>query len=503
MQKNSPGVSTAFPYIEFWGRRFTILSFSFLVFLWFCLSTTAVYSGDLTILTEEFPPYNFTDKGRLTGVTTEVVLEILHRLNSDASIEVLPWARCYKKLLSEPNVVLFTTARTAEREELVHWVGPIYVFRLGFYAKKGNTLNIDSLEAAKAVRAIATYKDDFREQILKSLGFTNLDSSNSPQSNVRKLASERVDLWFSDNIGTPKVAHEAGIDPVEIEEIYTYQQNYSYIAISRQTDPSIVRQWQETLDEMKEDGTFWWLTSKWLPADAITVNDRQTIGKAYSLKLYTEDSPPSSYLDDGQLRGLSVEIVEEILHRIGKSETISLVPWARGYKLALSDAEIVLFSTTRLSQRETLFSWVGPLYQQRWGFYRWKDSGVMITDLEAAKKVQRIGTYRQDAKMQYLQTLGFDNLVPTNKNISNIAHLKKGDIDLWVSSDFNIKHLASQAGVMPEQLELASTFHTVGNYIAFSKSTSPHVIRLWQAVLAEMKADGTYKSICQRYSYEP
>jgi ABC-type amino acid transport substrate-binding protein len=60
-------------------------------------------------------------------------------------------------------------------------------------------------------------------------------------------------------------------------------------------------------------------------------------------------------------------------------------------------------------------------------------------------------------------------------------------------------HLARQAGVAPDQLELAYTFHRVGNYIAFSKTTSPHVIRLWQAVLDEMKADGSYAVICRKY----
>ena len=57
--------------------------------------------------------------------------------------------------------------------------------------------------------------------------------------------------------------------------------------------------------------------------------------------------------------------------------------------------------------------------------------------------------------------------------------------------------------VSPDQLELAYTFHTVGNYIAFSKKTSPHVIRLWQAVLDEMKSDGSYQRICRKYKYEP
>jgi len=476
---------------------------SFLL-VFFIFSVTFSAAADLTIITEEFPPFNYTEDGKLTGVTTQVVQEIARRLQITSDIQVLPWARGYKRLQTEPNVVLFTTARTEERESLFYWVGPIYVFRLGFYARKNDAHRIDSLEAAKHVRAIATYKDDFREQILKSLGFNNLDSSNSPQSNIRKLVSGRVDLWFFDNIGAPKVAREAGIDPNEIEEVFTYQQHYSYIAISKQTSPTIVRQWQATLDEMKSDGTFWWLTHKWLPRDAITVAERQTRSHVPSaLKLYTEDSPPSSYEENGRIKGLSVEIVQEILRRIGRPDSISIVPWARGYTLARTDADTALFSTTRLPQREDLFSWVGPLYRQHWGFYRWKGSDIDVKDIDAAKKVQRIGTYHQDAKMQYLEALGFKNLVPTNKNITNMTHLERGNIDLWVSSDFNVTHLARQAGISPDRLELAYSFLTVGNYIAFSKATSPHVVRLWQSVLDEMKSDGSYQRICGKYNYAP
>jgi ABC-type amino acid transport substrate-binding protein len=117
--------------------------------------------------------------------------------------------------------------------------------------------------------------------------------------------------------------------------------------------------------------------------------------------------------------------------------------------------------------------------------------------------VARIGTYHQDGKMLYLQTLGFTNLVPTNKNITNIMHLERGNIDLWVSSDFNMPAIARQAGVSPDQLELSFAFRTVGNYIAFSKATSPHVIRLWQTVLDEVKSDGSYQRICRKYNYKP
>jgi len=475
-----------------------------LLLIWMILPLAVSTAAEMTLITEELAPFNYTENGDITGATTQVVREIARRLGIDDGITVMPWARGYQQLCNKPNVVLFTTARTQEREKLFHWVGPLYVNKMVFYARKDDQRRIDSLDAARRVGAIGTYKNDYGEEVLKSLGFTNLDRSNSPRSNLRKLISGRLDLWFCDSASAHLVAREAGVAPGEIKAVFVYEQVHSYIAISKQTAPAIVQQWQAALDAMKTDGTFWWLSRKWLPADAIEVSERQTPSDPlFPVKIYTENYPPSAYVEKGTLKGLSVEIVQEILRRIGQPDTITVVPWARGYKMALSEANVALFATTRLPQREALFSWVGPLYRQRWGFYRWKGSDVRVPDMEAARKVGRIGTYHQDAKMQYLEAQGFDNLVPTNKNLTNIMHLQRGNIDLWVSSDFNLAHLARQAGVSPDRLELAYAFHSVHNYIAFSKLTSPHVVRLWQAVLGEMKSDGSYQRICQKYNYAP
>jgi L-asparagine transporter-like permease len=43
------------------------------------------------------------------------------------------------------------------------------------------------------------------------------------------------------------------------------------------------------------------------------------------------------------------------------SEPIRLVPWARGYSIALSKPNVVLFATLRTEQRKGLFQWVGLL----------------------------------------------------------------------------------------------------------------------------------------------
>ena len=465
------------------------------------LLPTVVGAQELRIISENNPPFNFIKHGTLTGSSMEIVQEMLRRMNRTDTIQVLTWARGYNLAVSRPNVVLFSTARTNQRENLFHWVGPLYRVRFGFYAKKESELQLTNLEDAKKVGAIATYKNDVREQLLRSQGFTNLDSSKSPVSNLKKLMSGRVDLWLFSNLGVKRIANQVGVDLDELELVLPYKDYYAYIAISKGTSQNVVNRWREVLDELKQEGTFEKITQQWLPAESIPpVQPASVATKTVSveLRIYTENSPPANYLADGRLQGLSVEIVREILRRHNIPDTIEVVPWARGYALALNQPNVALFSTTRLPQREKLFKWVGPIYSQTWGLYAKQGSGIKIKSLEAARRVARIGTYHQDAKEQYLLAQGFQNLISANKNLSNIRHLIDGSIDLWVSSDFNMPFLARQAGIEPDKLELVFAFKKVQNYIAFSVQTPDAYIYQWQQTLDAIKRDGTYDRLSSR-----
>ena len=303
------------------------------------MTVTASPAQELTIISEENPPFNYFKDGVFTGSSTEVVREIMRRLALTAEIQVLTWARAYQLAQTQPNVVLFSTARTRERENLFHWVGPIYKVRFGFYARRGSGPYPTCLADAKKVSAIATYKDDVREQLLKSLGFTNLDSSKSPTSNLKKLLSGRVDLWLYSNLGVPLIAKQIGINPNAVELVLPFKDNNAYIAISKGTPRTVVDQWQTALDNMKREGIFAKISRQWLPDESIpkirpVVNKSKLAG--LKLKIYTENSPPSNYLENGRLKGLSVDIVREILHRINMPDNIQVVPWARGYTLALT-----------------------------------------------------------------------------------------------------------------------------------------------------------------------
>lgn len=223
------------------------------------LSSTA-FCYDLTILTENSGENNYLDSnGQIKGFNTDIVREIMQRLNLNFTIKIVPWKRGYHEVLHRPNVVLFSMVRTFEREKLFKWVGPLNVTKFSLFKKKGSDININTLGDAKKVGAIGCIGDDVREKLLKRLGFTNLSSLYGKDANLRNLEMlmlGRIDLWISTDHIVFKTANDTGIDPNEIEETLTVKKKYVYLAFSKDTDDKIVNEWQHTLEAMKKDGTY-------------------------------------------------------------------------------------------------------------------------------------------------------------------------------------------------------------------------------------------------------
>ena len=65
------------------------------------------------------------------------------------------------------------------------------------------------------------------------------------------------------------------------------------------------------------------------------------------------------------------------------------------------------------------FNWIGPLSGKRDILAAKKGSGIKINKLEDAKKVEHIGTLRNDTKEIFLKRHGFNNLVPTHDDQRN------------------------------------------------------------------------------------
>lgn len=239
------------------------------------LVATSAVAKELTILTEEDPPYSFTGKdGKPTGFGVDIVTEIQRRIKGkEYRVEIYPWSRAYKTILENPNVVVFSMSRTKEREDLFQWVGPIVENDWVLIGKKGSGIKIADLEEAKKLASIGTVRDYAWTSYLRNQGFKNLQEVTVRKVNVLKLNLDRLQAFVSADSSYASEIEQNGLNPDDYEILLRFSTVQMYIAHSKATDKKVVERWQSALNDMKKDGTFAKILRKWLlhnkaPGDA-------------------------------------------------------------------------------------------------------------------------------------------------------------------------------------------------------------------------------------------
>jgi len=239
----------------------------------------AVPAGDIRIITEDNPPYNFYDeRGNITGQSTEVVKEIAKELGGEARIEMLPWAEGYELVQKEPGTMLYSTSRIPARDAAFKWVGPIGFDDEWFYTKRGSDIQIGSLDDAKKVGSIATYKDDANEVFLTEKGFVNLQMNRDDRECILKLVEGKADLWMGTASRLSFITYDAGINPAELQPVLYVTRFDFYMAFNRNTPDSVIKSWQASLDKMKES------------PDGKTMSRYEKIITSYALPQYSASS---------------------------------------------------------------------------------------------------------------------------------------------------------------------------------------------------------------------
>ncbi len=215
---------------------------------------------------------------------------------------------------------------------------------------------------------------------------------------------------------------------------------------------------------------------------------------AENLVITTEDYPPFNMTVSGKISGISTETVEEMAKRAGVGIAISLYPWERAYNMAQQDGKTCVYSTTRTTQRESLFKWVGPLVNNNWVLYAKADAKAVgkLEDTKAAK----IGGYRGDAIANFLKEGGY-KVEETNNDSQNPEKLLAGRIDYWATGEQLGAHLAKQKGITG--IKPVLTFKETQMYLACNKGVPDAVVTKLNDALKAMVSDGTVAKIGKKY----
>lgn len=248
------------------GRWFGIVCRIAVLLLISILPICPSMADGIRVVTEEFPPYDFTgESGEVEGMSTEVVREVLSELNLDVHIDVLPWARAFKLASTTPATMLFSVVRTPEREPIFHWVGVVcevksYLFRL----KSRSDIQAGRLADLKQY-SIGVVRDWAGQKYLEQQGFDQLQKVSESDANIRKLMNGRVDLIEDYEANLIYRMKKLGFDPGSVEKVY-FNADISgplYAVFSKGTDQDLVQQFKDAFSAVHLDGRYEGIQRRW------------------------------------------------------------------------------------------------------------------------------------------------------------------------------------------------------------------------------------------------
>lgn len=200
--------------------------------------------------------------------------------------------------------------------------------------------------------------------------------------------------------------------------------------------------------------------------------------EAEELVVVTEHLPPYSYQENGEIVGLSTELVRQILDEAGLNYRILLAPWTRAYQMAEKDAEgkVLIYSMTRTDQREDLFHWLHRLAKGE--LILFSRNGIPPTS-EAnirASKDSAVCVY-EDASCDWLRSIGFTDErlfeVADIEGSSEIQMTLAGRVTFFAANPISLQQRLQDLKIPPDQVQAHSvTRQGKGLYLAASKSVS-------------------------------
>jgi len=229
------------------------------------------------------------------------------------------------------------------------------------------------------------------------------------------------------------------------------------------------------------------------------------------IKWYTEEYPPYNFVEDGNLKGIAVDLLLAVWKKIGLNKTkkdIKVVPWARGVKMIKTKPGTCLFSTTLTSERKDVLGWKFvypiPLLNEdpENHIIARKSKHISFDSIENLIKYNgKYGVVRGDLGEVLLLEAGVNSskIDKAANSISLVKKLDKGRYDLISYSFATAATKMKQEGIDISKYEIIFSFPPKPMGYAFYHNTDAALLKKMQDALDALHTDGTAESIRKKY----
>ncbi len=215
----------------------------------------------LTLVTSEYPPFEYTENGVARGLSVEIVQAVFRQMGQPIEIKAFPWKRALFMIQGGSADAAFTTNRTSEREAYGVFPkesllsGTISFFSLSD-ASYRYTGDLASLSHCRVGTDRGSSYGDVFDEAVRS-GQLRIIESDTPDISLRALITKRVDLYLVDDYVAWHLARKNGVTSRIRRLTPPFAATVpAYLMFTRKKDLSkVMARFDATLAELKRNGT--------------------------------------------------------------------------------------------------------------------------------------------------------------------------------------------------------------------------------------------------------
>jgi polar amino acid transport system substrate-binding protein len=211
-------------------------------------------TGKPVVYVDGVAPLAYSEDGKQQGLLYELLSEMARRVHHSGPISPMPLKR-QRVLLRNDQDAIGTLWRLPEWENDYTWWVKLFDSSFFMVAAPGSSVDISSIGAALDLR-VGVILGSPAEVLARRLGFRNIQTSTSAESNARKLALGRIDVW----IATPRVLRAAqaslgkSLQHPRMGELVG--KVGLHLVSSPEFNPREGEKWKVAFESMQKDGSY-------------------------------------------------------------------------------------------------------------------------------------------------------------------------------------------------------------------------------------------------------
>lgn len=465
-------------------------------------------SGDTINIVSDtaYAPFEFKDSDQTyKGIDVDIINEVAKRKNWDMNMTFPGFDAALNAVQAgQADALMAGTSVTEARQKVFTFSDTYYDTAIVLYTKKGHDVsNYRQLKGKTVGAKNGTASQTFLEKNQKKYGYKVKVFDTGDLMN-NSLDSGSIDAAMDDEpvvqFAIKQGKHYAiNIDGEKIG-------SFAFAVKKGSKNEYLIKDFNDAFADMKKDGTYDKIMTKWLGDDASTAklsatgNAKAKATAQKELYVIASDTSfaPFEYQDDsGHYVGFDMELIKTIAKQQGFNITINNI----GFDAALnavqsSQADGTIAGMTITEARKGIFDFSDPYYTTNIILAVKKGTKLAAySDLKGKTVGAKTGTSSYDFLDSQKDNYGF-TLKAFDEASTMYDSLNSGSIDALMD-DEPVLAYAIQQGRQFETPIPGEPSGQVG--FAVKKGSNPELIEMFNNGLAALKADGSYDKLVQKY----